>query len=177
MISIVTYFLCLYILLTYFKCVKIFVLFRSGYSTTRVVSLSVANNAANQMYANQTQVNILELSPEGFVRLFYAFAENNETLFIIPTSPQSFIITFPYSLTQQLWELELNFDWLVKEVECPKFQPLIVIYRSGNFVYHHLGCTPIYRPLSYTFRSLHYCPWKYICFNMIVYIILVNYFE
>ena len=29
------------------------------------------------------------------------------------TSPQSFIVKFSYSLAQQLWELLLNFDWLV----------------------------------------------------------------
>ena len=34
------------------------------------------------------------------------------------------------------------------------FQQLIVIYRRDNFVYHHLKCTSIYRPLSYPFRSL-----------------------
>ena len=33
--------------------------------------------------------------------------------------------------------------------------PLSVIYRKGNFVYHHKGCTSIYRPLSYPFRFLY----------------------
>ena len=28
---------------------------------------------------------------------------------------------------------------------------------KNNFVYHHLGCTPIYRSLSYPFRSLYLC--------------------
>jgi len=36
----------------------------SGYSTTRVVSLSVANNAANQMYANQTQGRLDDHEPK-----------------------------------------------------------------------------------------------------------------
>ena len=36
----------------------------------------------------------------------------------------------------------------------PICQPIILIYRRGNFVYHHLGCTSIYRPLSYPTRSL-----------------------
>ncbi len=36
------------------------------------------------------------------------------------------------------------------------FHPLLVIYRRGNFVYHHQGCTSIYRPLSYPFRSLNF---------------------
>ena len=34
------------------------------------------------------------------------------------------------------------------------FQPLIVIYRIGNFVYPHQRCTSIYEPWSYPFRSL-----------------------
>ena len=29
------------------------------------------------------------------------------------------------------------------------FQPLIVIYRRGKFVYHHWECKSFYRPLSY----------------------------
>ena len=36
-----------------------------------------------------------------------------------------------------------------------KFQPLIVIYKRGNFVYHHWGRIYIFRPLSYPFRSLY----------------------
>ena len=36
----------------------------------------------------------------------------------------------------------------------PWFQSLILIYRRGNFMYHHWGCTSIYWPLSYPFRSL-----------------------
>ena len=34
------------------------------------------------------------------------------------------------------------------------FQPLIVIYRSGNAVYHHWGYTSIYWPFSYQSISL-----------------------
>ena len=33
----------------------------------------------------------------------------------------------------KFWVLLLNFDWLSVQ----SFQPLIVIYRRGNFVYHH----------------------------------------
>ena len=35
------------------------------------------------------------------------------------------------------------------------FQPLILIYRRNNFVYHLWGCTLIYQPLSYPFGSMH----------------------
>ena len=36
------------------------------------------------------------------------------------TGPHCFIIMFSYSkLTQQLWGLTFNFDWLVHKVECP----------------------------------------------------------
>ncbi len=35
-----------------------------------------------------------------------------------------------------------------------EFQPIIVIYRRGNFVYHYWRFTSIYQLLSYPFRSL-----------------------
>ena len=34
------------------------------------------------------------------------------------------------------------------------FKPPIAIYIRDNFVYHHLGCTSIYQPLSYPFWSM-----------------------
>ena len=34
-----------------------------------------------------------------------------------------------------------------------KFQPPILIYRRFNFVYHYLGVTSIYQPLSYPFNN------------------------
>ena len=43
--------------------------------------------------------------------------------------------------------------WFIKS-SVKTFQLIIVMYRRGNFVYHHLECTSIYRPLSYPFRSL-----------------------
>ena len=43
---------------------------------------------------------------------------------------------------------------LIFKLSVQKFQQLIVIYRLGNFVYNHWGCTSIYRLLSYPFRSL-----------------------
>ena len=39
--------------------------------------------------------------------------------------------------------------WLVCSFSWDAAQPLIVIYRRGNFVYHLKRCTPIYWPLSY----------------------------
>ena len=45
--------------------------------------------------------------------------------------------------------------WLIK-FSVQTFQPLIVNYRRGNFVYHHWVCTLIYRLLSYPLRSLQY---------------------
>ena len=64
------------------------------------------------------------------------------------TSPQSCIIRF---LIRWLNNFGDYFDWLV---HFRTFQPLTVICRRGNFVYNHRGCTSIYRPLSYPFRSL-----------------------
>ena len=60
-------------------------------------------------------------------------------------SPQSFMIMFSYSLAYQLWGLLLNFNWLVFKFSVPMFQPLIVIYRRGNFVIS-LGCFIIIVP-------------------------------
>ena len=54
------------------------------------------------------------------------------------TSPESFILTFSYSLASKLLGLLLNFD-LFPMLSVQMLQPLIVIYRSGNFVYHHGG--------------------------------------
>ena len=60
-----------------------------------------------------------------------------------------FITIVPKVLSYQLWRQLLNFDWLVHEVECPSFQPLIVICRRRNFACHHWGCTLTKRLLSY----------------------------
>ncbi len=70
------------------------------------------------------------------------------------TSSKSFIITFFYSLTWQLWELWwILIGWFIK-LSLQTSQQIIVIYRRDNFVYHHSECTSIYRPLCYPFRSL-----------------------
>ena len=43
--------------------------------------------------------------------------------------------------------------WLIK-LSVPTVQPLIMIYKRDNFVCHHWGCTTIYEPSPYPFRSL-----------------------
>ena len=52
-----------------------------------------------------------------------------------------------------------DFYWIVNgwfiKLWVKTLQPLIVMYRKGNFVYHHWGCISIYWLLSYTFRSLN----------------------
>ena len=63
------------------------------------------------------------------------------------TSPKYILLM----LAWQLWGPLLNF---IIKLSVQTFQPLTVIYRRGNFIYHHWGCASIYRPLSYTFRSL-----------------------
>ena len=51
-----------------------------------------------------------------------------------------------------------DFYWILigcfNKLSFQTFQPLVIIYRRGNFVYQHLVCTSIYRTLSYPFRSL-----------------------
>ena len=39
------------------------------------------------------------------------------------------------------------------------FQPLILIQRRGNFVYNNWGCTSMYQPISYPFRSMPRIPY------------------
>ena len=43
--------------------------------------------------------------------------------------------------------------WFIKLI-VQTFQAIIVMYRRGNFVYHHWGGTYIYLLLSYPFRTL-----------------------
>ena len=68
---------------------------------------------------------------------------------LLITVPNVFIF-----VGKQHWGILLHFlNWFIK-LSGQTFQPLILIYRRGNFVYHHWECTSIYRPLSYPFRSL-----------------------
>ncbi len=71
------------------------------------------------------------------------------------TSPQRFIITFSYSLPQQLWELLLNFFWMVHLTKCPNVLTTNINPQKGYFCAYHWGYTSIYRPLSYPFRSMN----------------------
>ena len=61
---------------------------------------------------------------------------------------------FTYLLTQQIWGLFFILNGRFVKISVQTFQFLIVIYKRGNFVNHYVGCTSIYRPLSYPFRSL-----------------------
>ena len=65
-------------------------------------------------------------------------------------SLKSFIITFLIRWLNNLqWIL---IGWFIK-FSVPTFQALILITRRGNLLYHDWGCTSIYRPLTYPFRS------------------------
>ena len=65
------------------------------------------------------------------------------------TCPQSFIIpkVFLFICLTPL------IVWFIKLSVQTFLQPLMVIYRMVNFVYHHWGCTYFFRSLSYPFRS------------------------
>ena len=63
------------------------------------------------------------------------------------------VLTFSYWLAKQLWGLWILIGWFIK-LSVQTFQPIIGIYRRGNFVYNHYICTSIYWLLSYPFRSL-----------------------
>ena len=87
----------------------------------------------------------------------------NSAIYLITKKYLIFILielpnTFFYSFTQQFWELYWTLIGLLINLSVQTFQPLIVIYRRGNFVYHHGWCTSIYWTLSYPFRSL---VWSY----------------
>ena len=69
--------------------------------------------------------------------------------------------TLVYGLTN----LETLIGWLNK-LSVKTFQPLIVIYIMGNFVYRHWGGTSIYWPLSYPFRPLGMDVLMYILHSM-----------
>ena len=59
-----------------------------------------------------------------------------------------FYSSVAYSLAQKLY----YFYWILIggfiKLSIQSFLPLILIFRRGNFVYHHWRCTSIYRPLS-----------------------------
>ena len=65
------------------------------------------------------------------------------------TSPQSFIITVYYLLAYQYGDFYLISICQFIKLSVQTFQPLIVIYRRGNFVFLHWGHTSIYQPLSW----------------------------
>ena len=54
---------------------------------------------------------------------------------------------------QNIGDFYWMIGWFIK-VSVHSFQPTVVIYRWGNFVYHNWGCTSNYRPLSYPFILL-----------------------
>ncbi len=73
----------------------------------------------------------------------------------INTSPQSFIIMFFTRWLNNFGDFnkEILIGWSIR-LSTQKFQPLIVIFKRDNFVYHHWGCKLIHRSLSYLFRSI-----------------------
>ena len=84
-------------------------------------------------------------------------------------SPQSFLITFSYSLSYYTCPQCFLIRWLnnfgdfnliligwIIELNVQTFQPLFLIYRRGNFVYHHSWCT------SCPFRSLKFLCQQYL---------------
>ena len=66
-----------------------------------------------------------------------------------------------------------DFYWILigwfNNLSVQTFQPLTVIYRSGNFVYHHWWCTSIYRTL--------YSPCSQLChsfYNTKMYLLILT---
>ena len=71
------------------------------------------------------------------------------------TGTQSFIIICWFNHFGDFYWILIG--WFTK-FSFQSCQPLILIYRTGNFLYHHYGCTSVYRPLSYPFKSLYISP-------------------
>ena len=81
--------------------------------------------------------------------------ERKDNGFFNTLVPKVFKIKFSYICWLNNFK-DFSEFWLVDSLSWV-FQPLILIYRRGNFVYHYLGCILIYRPLSYPFRCLNCC--------------------
>ena len=88
-------------------------------------------------------------SPNMTVTIFHVPQRKSGQWTFFYTNPQSLELTLFIRWLKTL-EASVNFDWLSVQT----FQLLILICRSGNFVYHHWGSTSIYQPLSYPFKSL-----------------------
>ena len=69
------------------------------------------------------------------------------------TSLQSFT-RFSYLLGQQLRYFYWILIGLFIKLNVQSFEPIIVIYRRDNYINNHWGCTSMYQPLAYPFRSL-----------------------
>ena len=67
--------------------------------------------------------------------------------------PKIYINIFLFVGLTTLGTLVILINWFIK-LSVQTFQRLIQIYRLGYFVFHNWGCTSIYWPLSYLFRSL-----------------------
>ena len=78
--------------------------------------------------------------------------DNGLFITLVPKVLQSFFIRWLDNFGDFYWIL----IGLLIKLSDQTFQPLILIYRIGNFVYQHWGYTSIYRLLSYPFRSLDF---------------------
>ena len=79
--------------------------------------------------------------------LVYVVSEGGDIGLFITLVPKVFLIHWLINIG------DFYLDWLVHLVECSNVSTSNCNVRRCNFVYHHLGCTLIYQPLSYPFRS------------------------
>ena len=89
---------------------------------------------------------------QSFPQIITTATKKLESLFYFYPSTQKFHCSV--FLFVGFWDLYWIFICLFIKLSVQTFQPLIVIYRRENFVYHHWVCTLISLPLSYPFRSL-----------------------
>ena len=93
----------------------------------------------------------------------YTFAQGGRGYY---TSPQSFIKCFLIRWLNNFEEF-IEFYWFIN-LSVQTFQPLIVIYIMGNFMYHHWGS--IYWPLSYPCKFLTFASFiQLVCVDVKIY--------
>ncbi len=125
--------------------------FTYGYLCTTGPRLVITHieNEFFKSYAGK-QVKIIEQTVSTSCHLLVVefIRKGGENALFIALVPKTF---FFVGLTTLGTSIE---SWLVGSLNW--VSKLIVIYRRVNFVYRHShwGCTSIYRPLSYSFRSL-----------------------
>ena len=101
------------------------------------------------------------------IKIGAIFLERKCTLGCLLHQSSTFLRTFYFIVCLTTLGIIIIFliGWSIK-LSVQTFQPLTVIYRRENLACNHWGCTSIYLPFSYPFRSLDISSY----FSVMVYI-------